>query len=198
MEISTTLLVLNDIWTDVINYENLYAISPDGIVKGLQRTIVRSDGQVCSYPEKILKSRVSRGGYETVRLNKNNLSFTAYVHRLVAAAYVSNPEFKPFVNHKNGVKTDNSFENLEWVTHQENVQHAYDNGLNSTIGGTHPNAVKVKNVCTGEFWNTINDAAYAMGVAPNILRYKLSRNSLKCFRKIKYPHLKDSWPINLN
>ena len=53
----------------------------------------------------------------------------AFVHRLVAMTYLPNPENKPTVNHKDGVKLNNNLSNLEWATHQENVQHAFDTGL---------------------------------------------------------------------
>lgn len=65
------------------------------------------------------------------RINKGYVMYERFksVHRLVAIAFIDNPDNKAEVNHKDGVKTNNNVCNLEWMTHQENVQHAWDNGL---------------------------------------------------------------------
>lgn len=76
----------------------------------------------------ILKSH-EFGGYLCVELKKGDTEKNFKVHRLVAQAFISNVEGKPFVNHIDGVKTNNCADNLEWVTHSENCQHAYDTGL---------------------------------------------------------------------
>ena len=88
----------------------------------------------------ILKPGVSNTGYEIVVLRKNNKSKSCSVHRLVAIAFIENESRKRCVNHVDGNKRNNSVGNLEWSTHSENNQHAYDKGLkkaNPNLGEKH-------------------------------------------------------------
>lgn len=77
----------------------------------------------------LLKNSINFDGYNHVTLYHNGNRYRKLVHRLVAEAFIPNPENKPEVNHKDGNKTNNDISNLEWVTHSENIQHAYDTGL---------------------------------------------------------------------
>ena len=79
-------------------------------------------------------------GYHQVRLRKSNKATRPLTHRLVAAAFIPNPENKPTVNHINGNKADNRVNNLEWATNQENSTHAVKFGLIDTKGEKHHNA----------------------------------------------------------
>lgn len=93
---------------------------------------VTDDGRVYSYkrnnPIELVGS-VKRTGYRQILLTVNNKRHYCLVHRLVAKAYIPNPENKPEVNHMDGNKLNNNVENLEWVNTRENQLHARDNSL---------------------------------------------------------------------
>ena len=78
---------------------------------------------------RILKTTKSETGYWAFATSINGIAHTFRVHRLVAEAFIPNPESKPYVNHKDGSKTNNMLSNLEWVTAKENSAHAWATGL---------------------------------------------------------------------
>lgn len=113
---------------------------------------------------KVLKSRVDRAGYKTVRLSKNGKTRTYLLHRLIAQLFIPNELDKPHVNHKNGNKINNWYKNLEWVTHSENVQHAFDTGLNNK------SKPKIIDKCTGKIYNSIKQASRDLNINYNSCR----------------------------
>ena len=99
-------------------------------IKGYEDYMISSKGRVFSYnTKKFLKPQNNGYGYLFVILWKNGITKAHKIHRLVALAFIPNPENKRTVNHKDSDRTNNYVKNLEWATHSENSQHGYDNGL---------------------------------------------------------------------
>lgn len=115
----------NTKYKDIEGYEGLYAVSADGRVYSYRRRI-------------ILRPETVHNGYLRVSLIADGKVRHFRVHRLVAEAFIPNPENKGQVNHINGIRTDNRVENLEWATAKENIQDSIKRQKNRY--GGHDNA----------------------------------------------------------
>lgn len=108
-----------EIWKDIEGYEGLYEVSNYGRIKSKK----------FKNKEKIIKSFIGSNGYPTITLYSNNHFIKKFsIHRLVAQAFIPNPNNYPQVNHIDLNKFNNFYSNLEWCTHNMNIQHAVYNG----------------------------------------------------------------------
>lgn len=127
---------MQEAWRDIEGYGGFYQISNLGRVK--------SRGKQCAVSEKrdiIRATSLTHDGYVKVRLLHRGMDKTARVHRLVAEAFLPNPENKPTVNHIDGNKQNNAADNLEWADRTEQMAHAYALGLKAPLcGSAQPNA----------------------------------------------------------
>ena len=115
---------MEEIWKDIKGYEGRYQISNFGRVKSL----IYSKEKIMNIYN-FRRDGEKGKGYWRVRLIKNSSYKYFFVHRLVAEAFISNPNNYATVNHINGIKTDNRIDNLEWCSLKENIQKAWETGL---------------------------------------------------------------------
>jgi HNH endonuclease/NUMOD4 motif len=130
-------------WKDVVGYEGISRVSTLGRVFNYERRWVTGKGTKRIYPDNEVPQSVNGPGYLYVQLRKNNKQKKIVVHRLVAIAFIPNPLNKREVNHKNGIKTDNNVNNLEWVSSKENSIHAVRTGLRVAPKGVNHGSVKL-------------------------------------------------------
>ena len=138
---------------DIRNYENMYTVT--------------EDGRVWSYKSnKFLKQTLLNRGYLQVELYNNGVGKKFLIHRLVAEAYLPNPDNLPQVNHKDENKQNNSVENLEWCTEKEN-----DNYGNRNKNIARANATAVRCVELDRIFESISEAARELNLCKsNICR----------------------------
>ena len=119
--------MMEEIWKDIEGYEGLYQVSNLGRVRSLDRMVEYSDGTKRLHRGRVLKAAADKDGYDRVILSTPSGHKNRLVHRLVAQAFIPNPEHLPEVNHKDENKRNNVVSNLEWCTDKYNVN--YGTGL---------------------------------------------------------------------
>lgn len=150
---------MDRVWKKVDEFPN-YSVSSDGLVRNDKRGIIKTP-------------HLDDCGYHELNLYKDGAGHHRKIHRLVAEAFVENPESKTQVNHKDGCKTNNNVDNLEWSTASENMLHAYATGLikphasYGMLGKKNPNAGrpgrKVRIIETGDEYDSLKECGEAIG-----------------------------------
>lgn len=151
-------------WRAVVGFEGIYEVSSNGRVKSLgrERTLFGDLNRRMMTKDHILAGRIDGAGYKKVCLVRDGVHKYINVHRLVAEAFIQNPLKLRDVNHKNGVKIDNRLDNLEWVSHSENIKHSY------IVLGRKRNDwtnKKVKCLNTGDTFKSVKEASLSCGVS---------------------------------
>lgn len=167
---------LKETWKDVLGYEGIYEISDLGNVKSLVR-------------HRVIFQEDTRGGYMRVFLYNKGDKKRFWVHRLVATAFLSNPDMKKEVNHKDSNPRNNHLSNLEWCSRAENMKHCFQSGRSKVLqltryGADHKGAKGVrqltKNGALVAEWGCLSDAARAVGRSTGNLGNALNGSQIHC------------------
>jgi len=154
---------MKEIWKDIPGYEGLYQVSNMGRVKSVERYVPNKRFSIIGQMlvrEKVKSFRRSGNGYANVTLSKDGIPSVLLVHRLVASAFIPNPDDLPVVNHIDGNPRNNNVENLEWCTCKHNVNHAL------VILGNKPNHHRsLRCIETGEVFYSGAEAAKKFNVS---------------------------------
>ena len=160
-------------WKEVPGYAGHYLVNECGEIKA-----IRNDVLGRSYQPHIMSQHLDKNGYHIVhfRTGAHGEKSTSYrVHRAVAQAFIPNPQNKPEVNHKDGNKSNNSADNLEWATTKENHQHARLTGLRENV--YNHKIVKQIDPTTNNVvatYNSLSDAGKALGICATGISMVLS------------------------
>lgn len=152
-------------WKDIKGYEGFYQVSDTGEVKSLERTRVGKNGSSVIVPECIRKQKTDKDGYKEVALCKDGKMKYCRVHRLVAEAFLDNPNGYPIINHKDENPANNNVNNLEWCTEQYNRQYSL-----------YKSSTAIE--CNGTIYPSIRECARTLGIDTSSIIYHLDKGTL--------------------
>ena len=169
-----------EIWKDIKDYEGLYQVSNLGNVRSLDMTIIQLHHWSNQYVKHIYKGRLLKGsknsnGYRTITLHKGKKTEKRLLHRMIAEAFIPNPNNYNYINHKDNNPSNNNVNNLEWCTQSYNIKYAYEQG-----NKTPPNTKEINQLKNGNILRTfisISDAERKTGIK--------GANISKCCRKLR-------------
>jgi hypothetical protein len=166
---------MKETWVDIEGYEELYSISTLGRVKSLER-YRQNHGRLQKVESKIKSTRKDKQGYVLLDLYKDNKPKTVRVHRIVAEAFIPNPNNKETVNHIDGDKSNNNINNLEWASAKEQNEHFYKRNLKSkeniekaVKAMNKVQSKKVKCLNDETVYESVSEAARQIGITGSLI-----------------------------
>jgi hypothetical protein len=172
--------MMEEIWKDIDFTNGEYQVSNLGRVKSMSRKILLSNGNTRTIKEKILKNLIDSKKYYMVSIYNKKYR----THRLIANAFIPNLGNKPYINHKDSNRVNNLIENLEWVTHEENMKHAWDNKrFPKKFGKDHARSKAINQYDKeGNFvkkWDSLSDVQRELNIKTPLLSAHLQRKKYK-------------------
>ena len=153
---------MEEIWKPITGFEGMYEVSNLGRVKSCKRTRLSKAKSISQVQERILKQRGDKDGYLEVALSKDGKLHYFRCHRLVASAFIPNPNHYPVINHKDEDVTNNQVSNLEWCSFSYN-----------TAFSIYKQSQKV--ICDGVEYPSIRSLARHLGIDTKVIRTKLKK-----------------------
>ena len=200
-ELSNLADLPNEEWRDISGFEGRYVVSNLGRVKSLRRPRAGKHGSISIVREKIKVQSDDQDGYKLVSLYSTscpNGGKVLPVHRLVAEAFIPNPECKEQVNHIDGDKSNNCVYNLEWCTNLENIRHSIDIGIRDS----HASPYNMICVETNQKYDSMLKLSQSIGCSYNYVIRDLNKSGIFRYNGLSYikidkgsNHMKHSWSV---
>ena len=155
---------MSRIWKPIKGYEGLYEVSNDGHVRSVSRKVHYKNGALRFWEGQEITPHADKDGYMKVGLSRNGSQTSKSVHRLVAMAFIENPNHLPLINHKDENKANNNVDNLEWCTNQYNC--LYSNTPQKMIAATKVSVLQMtRNGEVIKRWESMSEAGRSLGIS---------------------------------
>ena len=151
-----------EIWKDIKGFEGLYQVSNTGIVRGVDRLVNTVNSSKRTVHGKTIKQTLNKYGYWVVGLSNQGKHKLTTVHRLVASAFIPNPDKLETVNHINEIKTDNMVLNLEWMSAKDNTN--YGTGTQRQVEKRSKQVIQLKDSVICNTFKSMSEASRVTGV----------------------------------